>query len=172
MLSAPSQIWRHEQAGAPLSGRGQARWLEGPLTAFFASRRCPGSAIRAGLDWVLKRAREQAPVISGFHSPLERSALELLLEARSPAIAVLARSVSGARLVPRWEEAIAQGHLVVVSAAMDSRQISSDRALARNELVAQLASVIVVAHADPGGGLNEQIQGWRKCGFVVHTLYD
>ena len=61
---------------------------------------------------------------------------------------------------------------MVVSAAMDSRQISSDRALARNELVAQLANAIVVAYADPGGCLNGQIEGWRKCGFVVRTLCD
>ena len=94
------------------------------MTAFFASRQCPGIAIRAGLEWALKQASDRRTVISGFHSPLEHSVLELLLEARSPAVVVLARAVESARLCPAGENALAGGNLVVISLAQDSRQLT------------------------------------------------
>ena len=67
-------------------GVGNAALLDGPLTAFFASRTCPDSAIRLGVDWAVAEARAGHTVISGFHSPLERSVLEVLLTARSKVV--------------------------------------------------------------------------------------
>jgi len=58
-----------------LSGRGASGLLNTPLTAFFASRQCPGAAIRAAMDWALQQARAKQVVVSGFHSPLEQSVL-------------------------------------------------------------------------------------------------
>lgn len=83
-----------------LNGVGEQTLLAAPLTAFFASRQCPGTAIRTAMDWALEQARARRAVVSGFHSPLEQSVLHLLLEARSPVVAVLARPVAGAQLKP------------------------------------------------------------------------
>jgi hypothetical protein len=58
--------------------------LEQPLTAFFASRRCSGQAIRAAMDWAVKQARNKTPLMGGFHSPLEQSVLEIMLVAHAP----------------------------------------------------------------------------------------
>jgi hypothetical protein len=58
------------------------------MTAFFASRQCPGTAIRAAMDWALNQAREKNVVVSGFHSPLEQSVLKVLMAAHSPAVVV------------------------------------------------------------------------------------
>ena len=67
MLNANTAVWSIERAGVPLQGVGAAHLLSQPLTAFFASRRCPGVAIRAGTDWVLAEARAKQAVVSGFH---------------------------------------------------------------------------------------------------------
>lgn len=163
-------VWQWRRAGTRLCGRGDHRHLAAPLTAFFASRDCPGAAIRAGMAWALQQARARAPVIGGFHSPLERSVLDLLLEARSPAVLVLARAVESARLQHRWTEAIICGHLVVVSAAERALQLNQQRAVVRNELVAQLAARIVVAHASPEGGLASQTSRWRERGMALCCL--
>lgn len=140
------------------------------MTAFFASRQCPGTAIRAAMDWALEQARTRQTIVGGFHSPLEQSVLRLLLEAHSPVVAVLARPVSDARLKPEWETAIAKGCMTVVSASTEKERLTGEQAVQRNELVAQLANRIVIAHASPGGRLERLIQRVSSDTGVVHWL--
>ncbi len=69
-------FWHLDTPLSGLAGLGNAALLDGPLTAFFASRTCPGSAIRAAMDLAVTEARSGRTIISGFHSTLERSVLE------------------------------------------------------------------------------------------------
>jgi predicted Rossmann fold nucleotide-binding protein DprA/Smf involved in DNA uptake len=149
---------------------GAVELLQQPLTAFFASRQCPGTAIRAATDWALRMARECSAVISGFHSPLEQSVLRLLMEARSPAVLVLARPVGQATLRPAWRVAIAAGSLAVVSRTEKSRRLTQANAELRNDLVAKLADRIVVAHAQAAGGLAAQCQQWAEQGLDLQCM--
>jgi len=164
------QTWRITQQEKTWTGQGNQALLETPLTAFFSSRQCPGAAIRAAMDWALEQARSRQPVVSGFHSPLEQSVLTMLLQARCPVVAVLARPVVGARLPPEWAEPLAQGHMAVVSAATRSGRLTEELAAQRNEWVAALASQIVVAHASPGGRLGALCDQWCAEGRVVTCL--
>ena len=140
------------------------------MSAFFASRQCPGTAIRAAMDWALDQARTRQAVISGFHSPLEQSVLHLLLEARSPVAVVLARPVAGAQLKPDWKDAIAEGRMAVVSASTEAKRLTSEEALQRNELAARLAGHIVIAHASASGSLTRQSEAWASQGLQVLRL--
>lgn len=68
-------IWHQTRNDLAGTGLGNQALLALPMTAFFASRQCPGTAIRAAMDWALQQAQSKAVVISGFHSPLEQSVL-------------------------------------------------------------------------------------------------
>ncbi len=114
------------------------------------------------MDWALQQARAKSVVISGFHSPLEQSVLTVLLQARSSVVVVLARPVQSAKLPPAWAEPLAQGHLAVVSVATTATRLTGELATARNHLVAQLATNIVVAHASPGGALASLLAQWQR----------
>lgn len=171
MVAAPL-FWTWEGAGSTLTGRGDRELLAKDPMAFFASRQCPGAAIRAALDWTLAQARARNVVISGFHSPLEQSVLTVLLQARSPVVAVLARPVAGAKLPTEWTEPLAQGRMAVVSSAVTIGRLTEERAAGRNHLVAQLASQIVVAHASPGGRLAALCDQRREEGRTVVRLVD
>jgi predicted Rossmann fold nucleotide-binding protein DprA/Smf involved in DNA uptake len=137
------------------------------MTAFFASRQCPGTAIRAAMDWAMQQATTRQPVISGFHSPLEQSVLKLLSQAGSPVVAVLARPVIGAKLNPEWKTAIADGRMAVVSATSAAERLTEEQASQRNEMVARLATSIVIAYASAGGGLELQSETWARLGLPV-----
>ena len=141
------QIWSIAQQERTWTGHGDQALLSEPLTAFFSSRQCPGAAIRAAIDWAL-----------------EQSVLTVLLQARCPVVAVLARPVAGARLPPEWAEPLAQGRMAVVSAATRSGRLTEALAAQRNEWVAALARQIVVAHASPGGRLVTLCDGWSRRG--------
>jgi predicted Rossmann fold nucleotide-binding protein DprA/Smf involved in DNA uptake len=154
------QTWQKAHAKHSLTGTGNANLLDLAMTAFFASRQCPGAAIRAAMDWALQQAKAKAVVISGFHSPLEQSALKVLIQARSPVVVVLARPVGGAKLPPEWGEPLRLGLMTVVSASLTTTRLTNEVAMARNNLAAQLATTILVAHASPGGGLAGLVAQW------------
>lgn len=161
--------WIQTRHGLSVAGLGAQELLALPMSAFFASCQCPGSAIRAAMDWTLQQARAKRVVVSGFHSPLEQSVLKVLIQARSPVVAVLARPVNGAKLPSEWAEPVAQGRMAVVSVASTAARLTSELAMARNQLVAQLATDIVVAHASPGGALAGLLAQWQvdKHGLVT-----
>ncbi len=122
------------------------------------------------MEWALRQARDRNPIIGGFHSPLERSVLELLLEAGSPVVMVLARSVALARINRWWKQAVEQGNLAIVSTAEGLPQLTAQRATTRNDVAARLAATIVIGHASPEGGLGAQIRAWRSDGLRIHEL--
>jgi predicted Rossmann fold nucleotide-binding protein DprA/Smf involved in DNA uptake len=162
--------WQNSLDGLRLTGMGNQCLLDVPMTAFFASRQCPGAAIRAAMDWALHQAREKNVVVSGFHSPLEQSVLKVLITAHSPAVVVLARPVEGAKLPPEWAEALALGTMAVVSAVATTTRLTDEVATARNQLVTQLAASIVVAHASAGGALEGLCTQWQLQGRLVNRL--
>ena len=167
------QDWHMVQHERAWVGQGNQALLNASLTAFFASRQCPGAAIRAAMDWALAQARGKHVVVSGFHSPLEQSVLKVLLAASSPAVVVLARPVANARLLPEWRAALEQGNLAIAShdaGEVPARRLTQQLATERNALVAQLAQNLVVAHASPAGSLAAQVALWRQMGRTVQEL--
>lgn len=156
------QTWQKLHATHILTGIGSCELLDLPMTAFFASRQCPGAAIRAAMEWALQQARLKTVVVSGFHSPLEQSVLKVLIQARSPVVAILARPVSSAKLPPAWAEPLAQGRMAVVSSVSNVKRLTTEAAALRNAQAAQLATSIVVAHASQRGSLAGLVTRWQQ----------
>lgn len=162
--------WRADRNGVTVAGVGAAGLLQGPLTAFFASRQCPGTTIRAATNWALQQARERCAVIGGFHSPLEQSVLRLMMEAGGATVVVLARPVSGATLDSTWHGAIGAGRMAVVSRAARNQRLTGQAAHDRNDIAARLANQIVVGHASPDGTLARQCVRWLSDGLSLRYL--
>jgi hypothetical protein len=144
--------------------------VDQPLAAFFASRQCPGAAIRVGLDWALEQARNRKVIISGFHSPLEQSVLKIVLEAGSLAVVMLARPVEGAKLPTAWYTSIDSGRLAIVGPIAGSGRLTEDLASDRNDAVATLAQELVIAHTNQEGRLEKQVQQWRCKNYTIRLL--
>ena len=124
------------------------------------------------MAWAVAQAHAGHGVLSGFHSPLEQSVLNVILVAKTPAVVVLARPVQGARLPTEWARAVGAQHLLVVSSSgpPDAPRLTAKAARERNELAARLASHIVIAHATPSGQLARQVTAWQACGALVELL--
>ena len=83
---------------------------------------------------------------------------------------MLARLVAGARLPPERAASLAQGRMAVVSAATRSGRLTEELAARRNEWVAELARLVVVAHASLGGRLAVLCDGWSRTGRPFRWL--
>ena len=97
-------------APATLSALGNLDLLSLPKTALFCSARCPGSAILAAYDQAAIWRDSGRCIISGFHSPVEKECLQILLRGKQPIIICPARALPK-RLPPEWQKPLADGRL-------------------------------------------------------------
>jgi predicted Rossmann fold nucleotide-binding protein DprA/Smf involved in DNA uptake len=138
---------------------GSVALLEKRKTAFFCSARAPGDAILRAHDSARELRDEGVTVISGFHSPIEKDCLRILLRGKQPIIICLARALEKIRLPSDWQRALEAGRLLILSPfEKRPRRPTVESARQRNELVAALADEVLIMHATPGGQI-EQISG-------------
>ncbi|MBI2938907.1 MAG: hypothetical protein HYY04_00580 [Chloroflexi bacterium] len=105
-------------------------------------------------------------VVGGFHSPMEKECLTVLLRGTQPVVICPARSIAGMRLPSEWKAPLTAGRLLLLSGfAEGERRATGDLAWARNKLVAALADEVFIAYARPGGETDRLCRlalGWGK----------
>ena len=122
-----------------------------PKTTLFCSARCPGKIILTAYDQAAKWRDTGRCVISGFHSPVEKECLQILLRGNQPVIICPARSLPK-RVPPAWRNPLTAGRLLLLSCFRESEhRVTADLAARRNEFVAALADEVWFAHITPGG---------------------
>jgi predicted Rossmann fold nucleotide-binding protein DprA/Smf involved in DNA uptake len=162
-----------EGAPAHVTVLGNLDVLDLPKTALFCSASSPGHTILAAYDQASRWRDAGRCVISGFHSPVEKECLRILLRGRQPVIVCLARGLEGMRLPRDWKKSLADNRLLVLSKfAASDRRMTERLAVARNQLVAELADEVVFAHITPGGHLDELRKLVTRWGLPCSTLAD
>lgn len=118
---------------------------------WFCSASCPGDVILATYDLVRRLRDAGIPIISGFHSPMEKESLDLLLRGRQPIVICPARGVQCMRLPSAWKVPLTDGRLLVLS-PFDAKynRPTTELAKIRNDFIALLADRILIPHAAPG----------------------
>jgi predicted Rossmann fold nucleotide-binding protein DprA/Smf involved in DNA uptake len=133
------------------SAVGNRDLLGGRTLALFCSVKCPGKIILQAYDLAVRLRDRGVSVISGFHSPMEKECLEVLLRGSQPLIICPARSIEKMRIPPEWKKPLDDGRLLIVSPFKSGgRRPTTQMALERNRFVASLASKILIAYAEPG----------------------
>jgi predicted Rossmann fold nucleotide-binding protein DprA/Smf involved in DNA uptake len=172
----PLQLTRSlgEQAPKSIALRGNLGiWLRRdiPLLALFCSAKAPASILLQVHDLAQGWRTGGVTVISGFHSPVERECLAVLLRGPGAVIVCSARGLDRMRLKREYKEPMAAGRLLLMSPFGEKvRRMTADTALVRNRFVAALADLVLIAHAQPGGKtqvLAGEVVEWGK---QVYTL--
>jgi predicted Rossmann fold nucleotide-binding protein DprA/Smf involved in DNA uptake len=168
-LRYPARL--HERLGATappqLTAIGNLDLLPLPKTALFCSTRCPGKIILATYDQAAKWRDAGRCVISGFHSPVEKECLQILLRGSQPIIICPARALP--RRVPAdWKKSLAAGRLLILSAfAPTANRATAELGYRRNEFVAALADEVFIAHTTAGGHLATLTHRLRTWGIPL-----
>ncbi|MCL6505397.1 MAG: hypothetical protein K6T59_00065 [Bryobacteraceae bacterium] len=159
------------QAWKKVGVLGAIEILRKPALGLFCSIRCPGKAILAVYD--LARALRDAgiPVISGFHTPMEKECLDLLLRGDQPVIVCPARSLEGMRLPAALKSGVESGRLTLLSPfGARQRRAKADLAEERNRFAAALATEVFVAYAAPNGKTDALCRSLLASGKSLLTL--
>lgn len=139
--------------------------LDGQLVGLFCSKQCPGDAVLRAFN-VIRAIRDAGvTVIGGFHSPMESECLDLLLRGSQPVIICPARAIDRMRIPADWRQPIEDGRLLILS-RFESKHRSPTVRLAdqRNEFVASVSDVLLVAHAAAGSRTEALCQSSRDAG--------
>ena len=94
--------------------------LDRHLVAFFASRKATLHDAQLAHQWAEAICQTDNVVISGFHSPLEKEVLDILLKNQHPVVIVLSRALYK-KVPPHLQEAFEEGRLLFVSIREYSR---------------------------------------------------
>jgi len=121
-------------------------------TALFCSARTPGDAILRAHDAARRMRDEGVMVISGFHSPIEKECLRILLRGKQPIIICPARAIDEMRIPKEPRDAFKAGRVLFLSPFVrQPKRITRESAIRRNDFVAALADDVYIAHVSPGG---------------------
>ena len=76
--------------------------LDKKLLGLFCSVKCPGNVILKTYDMARELRDAGIAVISGFHSPIEKDCLDLLLKGTQPIAICPARGIENMRIPNAW----------------------------------------------------------------------
>jgi predicted Rossmann fold nucleotide-binding protein DprA/Smf involved in DNA uptake len=144
--------------------------LEKRLWGLFCSAQCPGDVIVQTYDVIRVLRDTGLPVIGGFHSPMEKECLDLLLRGKQPVIICPARNIDGMRLPAIWKDPLADGRLLVLSPFEEKhRRLTADLAAERNRFVGMLAYALFVMYAAPGSKTEQLCLTMIEQGKIILT---
>ena len=145
--------------------------LQRKLLALFCSVKCPGSLVLQAYDLAQALREAGIPVIGGFHTPVEKECLDLLLRGRQPLVICPARGLARMRIPSAWRAPLAEGRLLVISPFGEKqRRVTAVLAAQRNAFVAACAHRALIAYAAPGGKTEALCRNLVSAGKTVLTL--
>jgi len=169
----PASLTRYLPSDAPDSAAamGNLQILNRRKLAIFCSAMCPAALTLQTRDLMQKFVEGGVTVIGGFHSPVERECLRILLGGTQPIILSPARSLDRLRIRSEYQEPLDKGRLLFLSFFRSHRHRSDvEMALRRNRIVAALSDRILILHAAPSSNterLCRELISWQKNVYTI-----
>ena len=160
-----------DHAPKSIAALGDLGILKGKILGFFCSVKCPGHLILKTHDLAQQLKKANVTVIGGFHSPIERECLRILLRGTQSIIICPARSLSGMRIRGEYEKPIEEGRLLLLSPFKKNQGRNTiETAMERNRFVAALADSVFVAHASPNSKMEKFCHEVLRLGKPLYTF--
>jgi len=145
--------------------------LNRKLLGFFCSVKCPGGIILKTYDLARSFRDAGIPLISGFHSPIEKDVFDLLLSGSQPLVACPARSIENMRIPNAWKKAIDNGRLLVLSPFKKKhKRVTASLSEQRNRIVAMIARDAFLPYAAPGSRSENLCKDIIRAGKQIFTF--
>ena len=165
--------WRIETLGGRADVLGNERLVGWRKLGVICSQKCPGDVILKTYDFARLVRGSGLAIVSGFHSPIEKDCLSILLRGSDPIIIVQAHKLSTSRLPLEWQHAINAGRLLLLSPFTEKdRRVTAELAAERNRFVAAISDDILIPYAAPGSKTEALALNLLASGKPVYTFSD
>jgi len=140
---------------------------------FFCSVKCPGNIILKTYDLARALRDNGITVISGFHSPIEKDCLDILIKGYQPIVICPARSIENMRIPNAWKKSIDNGRLLVLSPFKKKhKRVTKSLSEQRNRIVTLLGRDAFFAYVAPGSRSENLCKEIIRAGKQVFTFGD
>jgi len=145
--------------------------LEKDIFGILCSRKCPGEIILRAYDLAVALRERGVSVVGGFHTPMEKEILDLLLKGQQPIVICPARGIAGMRIPSSWKRSLSEGRLLILSPfpPQHDRQ-TIELADRRNRLLAHITDTLLIIHAEPGSQTEKLCRDLIQSGKKLLTL--
>ena len=139
--------------------------LDRPAIGFLCSNKAQSGAILPCLDWAVKVSKGDTPIISTFHSELERAVLDVLLRGKCPIILVLGRKLYK-HMPEHLQHAYDSGRLIFVSLS-DAPRITRATAHLCNDYICLHSAYLTFGYVAPDSSLRELYDAHRHHATII-----
>ncbi len=147
--------------------------LDNRLMGLVCSVQCPGSVVIQTFDAVKELRDQEIVMAGGFHSPMEKECLDILLGGKQPVILCPAKSLRNLSIGKKARQALKEGRLLIMSPFAETfRRTTFQQAIQRNDLVAALSDALLVPYASPNGKTWSTINRALSWGQPIFTFPD
>ncbi len=150
---------------------GDSALLKAQKLGLICSRKCSGYLILKTYDFARLVRGCGFAIVSGFHSPIEKDCLSILLRGSDPIIIVQAHRLSTSRLPVNWQKAIDAGRLLLVSPFQEKdKRVTTELATERNRFVAAISDDVLIPYAASGSKTEALFRNLIASGKRVYTF--
>jgi predicted Rossmann fold nucleotide-binding protein DprA/Smf involved in DNA uptake len=168
----PQRILIETRAGG-CDSLGDEALLGRTKLALICSQKCPGDVILKTYDFARLVRGSGLAIVSGFHSPIEKDCLPILLRGPDPVVIVQAHRRSTSRLPMEWQKGIEAKRLLLVSPfGGRAKRVTTELAAERNRFVAAISDEVLIPFAAPGSKTELLALGLLASGKPVYTFSD
>jgi len=162
-----------EPKPATITAFGDLSILEARKLSLFCSVKCPGRLIVQASDLAHQLAELDVMIVSGFHSPVERECLNILLRGKGTIGICMARSLARMRVSPELCAALSAGRVILLSLfSKVERRATLQASMRRNDFVAALGDLVLVINAVPNGRIERLCQYVSTLRKPIYVLDD
>ena len=130
---------------------GNISLLEGPIDGFLCSRSTKSSVILPCLDWAAEHAKGTIPVMSTFHSEMEKAVWDILTPGTCPIILVLGRSLY--KKIPNELQTLLDNNRLLIVSITERRGINRESAALSNKFICDTAATLTFGFVSPESSL-------------------
>jgi len=138
-----------------MRGIGNPRLWDIEKIGMLCSRNCPAETLEAA-ELRASHAKPAHCLMSGFHSPPEKTILAALLQSEAKLICCPAWGIDSMKIPSIWLPALEQNRMLILEMKNGNADLAASRE--RNEFVMQQADKLWIPHTSPNGMLAQLIE--------------
>ena len=171
VLPARVNLFSKSQPRA-LSAVGNAQILRRPLLALISSRQSEGDLAASSLQLIRQLAASRnISFISGWHSLLEQECLRIVLAEQAALVFCTSKALDRFKPSGKLKELVDQNKaLLLTHCTPNAKRMSRGASIRRNELVIELAAVLLVLSAPEGSASLNLARAALNAGKPVFTI--
>lgn len=124
--------------------------------AFLCSSKCPGNIIIKIQEQAFQWREKGLAIASGFHSPVEKEVLNVLIKGTQPIVICPARSLNNMRLSKLWRAGLNENRMLIITPIRGSNtRPTKGICNKRNEFLVKITKKVYIPYLDASGKMVE-----------------